>query len=204
MVGAEGGQRLMTSNAASLRVCGLALLMFLAAVVPFQWLGAEPFARLVLGGAALVTVMTGPSVDAIQDAQGKMLVVDRQAALRQFWDDPAQRPRWYGLLAAWSWIAAAPLGSLRARLWQALRAGGAVVGAYTAAIACNALAWYWRSLADTAAGEAARRSTAIVVVDGLGTVLSIAALFVLPLMLGLAAYPGLRFEAPAGARAARP
>lgn len=183
----------MATRADSLRICGLALVVFLVAVVPFQWLCADPWARLVLGGGSLLVAIAGPSEDVVRGGDGRMRTIDRRAALEQFWGDPAQRPRSYGVLAVWSWIAVVPFLTWRARVRHAVRAALLIAVAYMLAMGCNAVAWYWRSAVMSVAAPALR-SPAVMVVDVLGTTLSIVALFVLPVTLGLVAYPGLRLE----------
>jgi hypothetical protein len=185
----------MAGRSDSLRVCGLALVVFLVAAVPAQWLVAGPWARLVLGGSSLLVAMTGPSEDVVRGGDGRPRTIDRRAALERFWNDPGQQPRLYGLVAVWSWIAVAPLLGWWARLRHAARAALLVAATYVVAMACNAVAWYWRSMVVSLAAPPPR-SPLDAGIEALGTTLTIVALFVLPVALGLAAYPGLRLGPP--------
>jgi hypothetical protein len=172
----------------------MAALVFLAGVLPFQSLCADAYARAVLGGAAFLTTLAAPAHQVVQAADGRLLDVERDDALRDFFDDPEQRPRAYGVLALWSWIAIAPLLSVGRRVRLALRATVMQTGVYALAVACSALAWYWRSIAEQIEAGGRLWGLEIGVVDTLGSALSMAALFVLPLLLGLAVYPGLNFN----------
>jgi hypothetical protein len=171
--------------------CGAAALVFLAAVVPFEWLSAAPFARTVVAVSAALANLAGPARQQVQTPDGRRLTFERREALQAFYDDPEQRPRAYSVLAVWSWIAVAPLLAFGARVRLAARAVLVIAVVYAAALACDATAWYWRSLAAEIGPDAAHWALEIGVVDALGSALGMAALFVAPLLLGVAAYPGL-------------
>ena len=185
--------------ALSLRRCALALLVFLAAVLPFQWLCMEPYARVVLTAGDFVSRLVVPAREIVRSADGRRFEFDRLEALREFFDDPLQRPRSYGILVLWCWIAVAPLRSLRERLRIAAGATVFTTGVYALALTCSAVAWYRRSVAAQLDAGVPLSSGWIGTLDALGTVLTMAALFVLPLILGLAVYPGLRLGPRNGA-----
>lgn len=174
--------------------CAAAALVFLVAIVPFEWVCAEPYARAIVTVSAALADLTGPTQQVLRRADGSVVEVDRRVALQSFYADPEQRPRAYSVLAVWSWIAVAPLLALGARLRLAARAGLLIAAVYAVALTCDAVAWYWRSLAGEVGPEAAHWALAIGVLDGLGSALGMGALFVVPLLLGLAAYPGLALD----------
>jgi hypothetical protein len=186
------GRRIARSKA--LVQCGAAALVFLGAVVPFQWFCAEPFARTVITISAAVANLAGPQRHQVQTLDGRSLVFERRDALQEFYDDPEQRPHAYSVLAVCSWIAVAPLLAVGARVRLVARAVLVIAVIYAAALACSATAWYWRSIAAEIGPHAAPWTLEIGATDALGNALDMIALFVAPLLLGAAAYPGLDFE----------
>ncbi len=175
----------MPEGRTPLRQSLLALAVFLVAAFPFHYLCAEPYADLVVGGARLATALVGSPRVIVATPTGQV-EVDRRGALEEFFRDLEQRPHPYGLLVLWSWIAVAPR-----RPWHRLllAAGGTavLVIVYALARACDAIAWFRVSLA-TLDPEAAAPGGGVI--GMLGTLLSFAALVVVPGALALSAYPG--------------
>lgn len=183
------------STAALRRTCLLALLVFLAAAVPFRWYCVEPFARTVLAASAFLARLSGPEREIVRAHDGRTLEFDRRSTLGEFFADPEQRPRSYGLLALWAWIAVAPLRSFARRLRLAALGTGVLAATYAIALSVSAVGWY-RSAVTAEVGGGGGGGTSGLFLEALGSGLSIVALFVAPLVLAVVAFPGV--ERPAG------
>lgn len=185
------------------RQCSLALLVFLLFGLPVHLLIVEPYGAGVLAGARALTSLVGDSQEIVGTASGTR-VVARGRVLEDFFADPAQRTSDYNVLALWAWIAVAPLLPWRRRLRLAAGALVSIAVVDALALGCLALAWYNRTLVERISDAPLAWTRHVAVLEGSATLLAVAALLLIPLFLGLHAYPGLDLERAGNLASVRP